>query len=188
MTNAQGQDVQVNGSGMRVGVIDSGIDYTHKMLGGVGDKDVFKNLDGSKPTEHFPNKKVVGGIDLVGKTYNANSSIWEKRIPQPDVNPIDEGGHGTHVAGTIAAADNSYGVVGMAPGNPLHIIKVFNDAGWGYSSDLAHAANKCSQAGAEIISMSLGGGGANTSRAPLLPGLLTTPFNSICSTIRAERL
>jgi len=74
----------------------------------------------------------------------------------------DGGPHGTHVAGTIAAADNSYGVVGMAPGNPLHIIKVFNEAGWGYSSDLAHAANKCSQAGAEIISMSLGGGGANS--------------------------
>ncbi len=74
----------------------------------------------------------------------------------------DGGPHGTHVAGTIAAADNSYGVIGMAPGNPLHIIKVFNDAGWGYSSDLAHAANKCSQAGAEIISMSLGGGAANS--------------------------
>lgn len=74
----------------------------------------------------------------------------------------DGGPHGTHVAGTIAAADNSYGVIGMAPGNPLHIIKVFNDAGWGYSSDLAHAANLCSQAGANIISMSLGGGGANS--------------------------
>jgi len=74
----------------------------------------------------------------------------------------DGGPHGTHVAGTIAAADNGFGVVGMAPGNPLHIIKVFNEAGWGYSSDLAHAANLCAQAGAEIISMSLGGGGANS--------------------------
>ncbi|MBN7824010.1 S8 family serine peptidase [Bowmanella dokdonensis] len=74
----------------------------------------------------------------------------------------DGGPHGTHVAGTIAAADNTYGVIGMAPGNPLHIIKVFNDAGWGYSSDLAHAANLCGQAGADIISMSLGGGGANS--------------------------
>jgi subtilisin family serine protease len=74
----------------------------------------------------------------------------------------DGGPHGTHVAGTIAAANNTYGVVGMAPGNPLHIIKVFNAAGWGYSSDLAHAANKCAAAGAKIISMSLGGGGANS--------------------------
>ncbi|WP_196140946.1 S8 family serine peptidase [Aliikangiella sp. G2MR2-5] len=73
----------------------------------------------------------------------------------------DGGPHGTHVAGTIAAADNGYGVIGMAPGNPLHIVKVFNAAGWGYSSDLAKAAQECSNAGASIISMSLGGGRAN---------------------------
>ena len=75
----------------------------------------------------------------------------------------DHGGpHGTHVAGTIAAADNNVGVVGMAPGVDLHIIKVFNESGWGYSSDLAYAADKCTTAGANIISMSLGGGGANS--------------------------
>jgi subtilisin family serine protease len=75
------------------------------------------------------------------------------------------GPHGTHVAGTIGAADNGIGVVGMAPGVPMHIIKVFNEAGWGYSSDLAHAANLCSQAGANIISMSLGGGGSNSTES-----------------------
>ncbi|WP_154222129.1 S8 family serine peptidase [Marinicella rhabdoformis] len=72
------------------------------------------------------------------------------------------GPHGTHVAGTIGAADNNRGVVGMAPGVPMHIVKVFNESGWGYSSDLAHAADKCADAGANIISMSLGGGGANS--------------------------
>ncbi|MHC9512080.1 S8 family serine peptidase [Kangiella sp. M94] len=74
----------------------------------------------------------------------------------------DGGPHGTHVAGTVGAADNGVGVVGMAPGVPMHIIKVFNEAGWGYSSDLAYAAEKCTQAGANIITMSLGGGGANS--------------------------
>ncbi|MGX5200574.1 S8 family serine peptidase [Aliikangiella sp. IMCC44632] len=74
----------------------------------------------------------------------------------------DGGPHGTHVAGTVGAADNGFGVIGMAPGVPMHIIKVFNDAGWGYSSDLAHAANLCDAAGANIITMSLGGGGANS--------------------------
>ncbi|MDP5146928.1 S8 family serine peptidase [Shewanella sp. ULN5] len=78
----------------------------------------------------------------------------------------DHGGpHGTHVAGTIAASDNGFGVVGMAPDVDLHIIKVFNEAGWGYSSDLAHAANLCSNAGANIISMSLGGGGSNSTES-----------------------
>lgn len=74
----------------------------------------------------------------------------------------DGGPHGTHVAGTVGAADNNIGVVGMAPGVPMHIIKVFNAAGWGYSSDLAYAADKCTAAGANIITMSLGGGGANS--------------------------
>ncbi|MGB0936676.1 MAG: S8 family serine peptidase [Colwellia sp.] len=76
----------------------------------------------------------------------------------------DENGgpHGTHVAGTIGAEDNNIGVVGMAPGVSMHIVKVFNASGWGYSSDLAHAAQKCTDAGANIISMSLGGGGANS--------------------------
>ncbi len=71
------------------------------------------------------------------------------------------GPHGTHVAGTIGAADNNVGVVGMAPGVDMHIIKVFNASGWGYSSDLAHAADLCDAAGANIISMSLGGGRSN---------------------------
>ena len=73
----------------------------------------------------------------------------------------DGGPHGTHVAGTIGALDNNIGVIGMAPGVPMHIIKVFNNAGWGYSSDLAQAAELCAAAEANIISMSLGGGGAN---------------------------
>lgn len=81
-------------------------------------------------------------------------------------NWFDNGGpHGTHVAGTIGAADNNVGVVGMAPGVAMHIIKVFNAEGWGYSSDLAQAANLCSQAGANIISMSLGGGGSNSTES-----------------------
>ena len=75
----------------------------------------------------------------------------------------DGGPHGTHVAGTIGAVKgNGFGVVGMAPSVPMHIIKVFNDAGWGYSSDLAQAADLCLAAGANIINMSLGGGGANS--------------------------
>ncbi len=75
------------------------------------------------------------------------------------------GPHGTHVAGTIGAADNNVGVVGMAPGVDMHIIKVFNAEGWGYSSDLAYAAQKCSDAGANIINMSLGGGGSNSTES-----------------------
>ena len=73
----------------------------------------------------------------------------------------DENHHGTHVAGTIAAVNNAgTGVVGVAPGArlKLHIVKVFSAEGWAYSSTLAAAANQCGDVGANVISMSLGGG------------------------------
>jgi serine protease len=73
----------------------------------------------------------------------------------------DKCGHGTHVAGTIAAiANNSVGVVGVLP-TPvsLHIVKVFgDDCGWTYASTLVDATNQCAAAGANVINMSLGGG------------------------------
>ncbi len=71
----------------------------------------------------------------------------------------DKCGHGTHVAGTVTAANNDIGVVGVNPGTTnLYIVKVFgDDCGWTYSSTLADAANRCNAAGADIISMSLGG-------------------------------
>jgi len=71
----------------------------------------------------------------------------------------DKCGHGTHVAGTITASMNSTGVVGVNPGTTsLYIVKVFgDDCGWTYSSTLADAANRCEAAGADVISMSLGG-------------------------------
>ncbi|MDK2597347.1 S8 family serine peptidase [Pseudoalteromonas obscura] len=78
----------------------------------------------------------------------------------------DGHGHGTHVAGTIAAlGGNGTGVVGVnASGNlKLHIVKVFNDSGrWAYGSDLIEAINQCEAAGANVTSMSLGGSGSST--------------------------
>ncbi|AOE48849.1 S8 family serine peptidase [Kangiella sediminilitoris] len=74
------------------------------------------------------------------------------------------GSHGTHVAGTVAAVTNGSGVVGVMPnGNiNLHIIKVFNESGWGYSSDLINAVDDCVANGANVVSMSLGGSGSST--------------------------
>jgi len=68
-------------------------------------------------------------------------------------------GHGTHVAGTISALNNSTGVLGVAPGVRLHIVKVFgSDCSWTYSSSLINALGKCRNANANVVSMSLGGG------------------------------
>lgn len=123
-------ELGIKGAGIKVGVLDSGIDYTHSMLGGTGDPAVFKEMDPNLETTHFPNAKVVGGIDLVGTAYDASSPTFAQRIPAPDKNPIDEGGHGTHVAGSIAGLGdgiNTYS--GVAPEALLHAIKVFGANG-----------------------------------------------------------
>jgi subtilisin family serine protease len=77
----------------------------------------------------------------------------------------DDNGHGTHVAGTIAALNAAgTGVVGVLPGNTinLYIVRVFgNDGAWAYSSTLVDAATRCQNAGANVISMSLGGPTSN---------------------------
>lgn len=75
----------------------------------------------------------------------------------------DGDGHGTHVAGTIVAMNNALGVAGVTPGTVnIYVVRVFgNDGIWAYSSTLIDAANRCKNAGAHIISMSLGGSRAN---------------------------
>ena len=68
-------------------------------------------------------------------------------------------GHGSHVGGTIAAENNTLGVVGVTPGTVnLYIVKFFNDAGEAtFASDLVDALSRCRNAGANVVSMSLGG-------------------------------
>jgi len=67
-------------------------------------------------------------------------------------------GHGTHCAGTIAAENNGFGVVGVAPDAEIISVKVFSDNGqFAYSSGILSAAQECANLGANIISMSLGG-------------------------------
>ena len=86
---------------------------------------------------------------------------------------IDPCGHGTHVAGTIAALANGGGVLGVLPsGNVgLHIVKVFSNDDWAagscgysYSSTLAAAAYECKDFGSTVINMSLSGGFTTTNQ------------------------
>lgn len=89
------------------------------------------------------------GANVNGE-YDAGTGWWY----------TDENHHGTHVAGTISALDNAgTGVVGVNANGTLrlHIVKVFGAEAWAYSSTLTTAANKCRDAGANVISMSLGG-------------------------------
>ncbi len=94
----------------------------------------------------------------------------------------DTCGHGTHVVGTIAAANNALGVVGVAPSTSLYIVKVFGDnCAWTYSSSLVDAANRCYAAGAKIISMSLGGSTSSNTEKTAFANLYANGVLSIAA-------
>lgn len=120
----------VRGQNMKVGILDTGVDYTHRMLGGSGKEADFSAVNPAQPNPQFPNAKVVGGLDLVGTAYDAGSEVPARQLPVPDGNPIDEGGHGSHVAGTVAGiGDNDETYSGVAPDASIYAIKVFGADG-----------------------------------------------------------
>lgn len=105
------------------------------------------------------------GSNVTGE-YDSGTGWWY----------TDENHHGTHVAGTISALNNATGVVGVSENQSLklHIVKVFDAAGWAYSSTLANAAEKCRLAGANVISMSLGGSVSNRTEDSKFNQMLNT--------------
>ncbi|MFW9916648.1 MAG: S8 family peptidase [Candidatus Thorarchaeota archaeon] len=107
------------GAGVKIAVLDSGIDYNHG--------DLASNYK--------------GGYDFV----------------DDDSDPKDKNGHGTHVAGIIAARDNEYGVIGVAPKASLYAVRVLDAQGDGNMGDVCAGINWAINNNMDIITMSLTG-------------------------------
>lgn len=110
----------------------------------------------------LPHEDMGTRFGTINGTNNSGTGNW-----------YEEGGpHGTHVAGTIAALNNGLGVRGVIGSDPsMHIVKVFNSSGWGYSSSLVAAIETCADNGADVVNMSLGGGGASQTEANAMQNL-----------------
>ncbi len=113
-------DAGYTGAGVRVAVLDSGIDYTHP--------DLVPNVNTALSTSFVPYEP---GID-------------------------DGAGHGTHVAGIIAAAHNEFGSIGVAPDAELVAVKVLDSTGGGDFSWLIQGLLYADSIGADVVNMSLG--------------------------------
>ncbi|KXJ86988.1 peptidase S8/S53 domain-containing protein [Microdochium bolleyi] len=120
------------GKGVKIGVVDTGVQYTHPALGGgIG-----------------PGFKVAGGWDFVG------NGLWPYEGEKlPDADPMDQQGHGTHVAGIVAGLSNKWS--GVAPNATLYAYKVMGKLDLSDTETLVEAFLRAYDDGMDIITASI---------------------------------
>jgi subtilisin family serine protease len=136
----------LSGEGVKVAVMDTGIDYQHPALGG----------------GFGPGFRVITGFDFVGDAFNSSGTTESELTPVPDPNPDDCNGHGTHVAGIIGGdgdAPSPEGPVrlqGVAPGVTFGAYKVFGCEGSTTADIMIAAMERAFADGMDVLNMSIG--------------------------------
>ncbi len=136
-------EVTTGSSSTLVAVIDTGIDYTHPDLAA----NIWTN----------PGEIPGDGIDNDGNGFVDDVHGYD--FVNNDGDPMDDHGHGTHVAGTIGALNNGIGVVGVSPNVQLMAVKFLGASGSGYLTDAIRGLDYAVQMGAKISNNSWTGGG-----------------------------
>lgn len=105
---------------------------------------------------------IDSGVDLDHPDLNVNAGMSRSFTRESDAD--DKNGHGTHVAGTIAAIDNEIGVIGVAAGAEVVAVKVLTRNGSGSTSGVIAGVDYVAQVGrsGDVANMSLGGGVSTT--------------------------
>jgi subtilisin family serine protease/putative cell wall-binding protein len=130
------------GDGVTIAIVDTGVDLGHSDLAAK----IWAN----------PGEIPGNGIDDDGNGFVDDVIGWNFVSGTPT--PTDDNGHGTHCAGIAAAAtDNALGIAGMAPGARIMAVKVLDSRGSGSTAALAEGIDYAVDAGADIISASIGG-------------------------------
>lgn len=100
------------------------------------------------------------GIDLKHPDLKENIKGGYNAL-NPARPPSDGNGHGTHVAGIVAARDNDIGVVGVAPEASLYAVKVLSNGGFGWLSDIIEGLDWAARNGMQVVNMSFGSSSGN---------------------------
>jgi minor extracellular serine protease Vpr len=143
--------VSHDGTGIKVGVIDTGIDYNNVDLQGSGTNDETKDFGASAPRVKF-------GYDFVGDTYNPDSTDESDWTPHADAYPDDCEGHGTHVAGIIGANGTGDGdsTTGVAPNVTFGAYRIFGCEGSTDTAVILSALNRAKADKMNVVNLSLG--------------------------------
>ncbi|MEJ2720734.1 MAG: S8 family serine peptidase, partial [bacterium] len=135
------------GNDVLIGVIDTGVDWTHEDLAA----NIWTN----------PGEIPDNNTDDDGNGYIDDVRGWD--FVNNDNNPMDDHGHGTHVSGTIAAVgDNGIGVVGVDWSARIMPLKFLDSEGRGYTGNAVLAVEYATMMGARLTNNSWGGGAAST--------------------------
>ncbi len=130
-------ELGLTGAGVRVAVMDTGIDYHHPDLGGC----------------FGPGCRVETGFDFVGDAFEGTT----QPIRTPDPDPDDCNGHGTHVSGIVgASAAGPGGVTGVAPGVTFGAYRVFGCTGNTFADIMIAAMERALADDMDVLNMSIG--------------------------------
>jgi subtilisin family serine protease len=141
------------GAGVVVAVIDTGVDYTHPDIAA----SMWANAG----------EIAANGLDDDGNGYVDDMRGWD--FAADDSDPLDDHGHGTHVAGTIAAVgENGLGIVGVAYESRIMALRGLGTAGLGSTSDLVNTIEYAIDNGADVINASWSGSGTSQAMSDVL--------------------
>ncbi|MBM3269140.1 MAG: S8 family serine peptidase [Candidatus Sericytochromatia bacterium] len=146
-----------------VAVLDTGVDYNHPEFAGrivKGPNFAYRKPEPTTPGSGAPGASVQAGNDAPSPAAPRQQLPGVPQATGPD-DPIDDFGHGTHVAGIIAAAADGRGVVGVAPRVKIMAVKVLGPTGGGTTWDIAQGIHHAVSKGAKIVNLSLGGPTSN---------------------------
>lgn len=167
-------DISRGSATVRIGVIDTGIDYLHPEF----DDQIWINpnedLNGNGQIDPWPSSEIRNGIsgdfdgvdndqngfadDVIGYDFTDqpnDPSFGDFDIPDPD--PYDDNNHGTLVSGVISAKmDNSFGGTGLAPDCKVVVLRAFAADGSGQDDDIARSIVYATDLGVPILNFSFG--------------------------------